>query len=295
LNKNNTRKFQGFTLIELLVVIAIIAILAAILFPVFAQAKAAAKKTASLSNCKQLGLAMLSYSASNNDGLPPADSFGGKDLSARITYDGQNYKSWGQLIQPFVKSVPLFFDPLGPNAFKAPAGWEAYQDILQLQYPSYGYNYSWLAPATGPLQITTKSTGSLGAPASTVMLTSSYARQEASSTFGTDIGGSWWGSMAFVGKGHVDPPDCYTAPGVCLDNWGTGSAWNAMLNNSLEAGAFTGSMSVRANGGTIVTFVDGHASRMTTGALAAGTNWTKERAASSVVTNDVSKYLWDDK
>ena len=139
---------KAFTLIELLVVIAIIAILAAILFPVFAQAKAAAKKTASLSNCKQLGLAMLGYASGNNDGLPPADSFGGKNLDARITYNGYNYKSWTQLVQPFVKSIPLFFDPLGPNAFKAPAGWEAYQDIIQLQYPSFGYNYSWLAPAT---------------------------------------------------------------------------------------------------------------------------------------------------
>jgi prepilin-type N-terminal cleavage/methylation domain-containing protein len=52
---------KAFTLIELLVVIAIIAILAAILFPVFAQAKAAAKKTNDLSNQKQLGLGMLMY------------------------------------------------------------------------------------------------------------------------------------------------------------------------------------------------------------------------------------------
>ncbi len=58
---------HGFTLIELLVVIAIIAILAAILFPVFAQAKAAAKKTVCLSNFKQIDTAMLMYS-SDNDG-----------------------------------------------------------------------------------------------------------------------------------------------------------------------------------------------------------------------------------
>ncbi len=55
---NSTRVRHAFTLIELLVVIAIIAILAAILFPVFAQAKEAAKKTTSLSNVKQIGLSL---------------------------------------------------------------------------------------------------------------------------------------------------------------------------------------------------------------------------------------------
>src|SRR5579871_4424458 len=55
------RRPHAFTLIELLVVIAIIAILAAILFPVFAQAKEAAKKTACLSNTKQMGVATYLY------------------------------------------------------------------------------------------------------------------------------------------------------------------------------------------------------------------------------------------
>src|ERR1700678_1553068 len=61
---------SAFTLIELLVVIAIIAILAAILFPVFAQAKLAAKKIASLSNVKQLDLGILMYSNDHDDVLP---------------------------------------------------------------------------------------------------------------------------------------------------------------------------------------------------------------------------------
>lgn len=66
---------KAFTLIELLVVIAIIAILAAILFPVFAQAKEAAKKTATLSNFKQMGTSTAIYTTDNDDVLPLGYSF----------------------------------------------------------------------------------------------------------------------------------------------------------------------------------------------------------------------------
>lgn len=61
---------KGFTLIELLVVIAIIAILAAILFPVFSQAKEAAKKTQCLSNGNQVGLGLMMYLSDNDDFYP---------------------------------------------------------------------------------------------------------------------------------------------------------------------------------------------------------------------------------
>jgi prepilin-type N-terminal cleavage/methylation domain-containing protein/prepilin-type processing-associated H-X9-DG protein len=92
---------RAFTLIELLVVIAIIAILAAILFPVFAQAKEAAKRTACLSNTKQTVLGFLMYTNDYDDTTPSVyESFAPYGLT-----------DYWQLCQPYIKSVNLFFDP----------------------------------------------------------------------------------------------------------------------------------------------------------------------------------------
>ena len=79
---------KAFTLIELLVVIAIIAILAAILYPVFAQAKEAAKKTADLSNVKQLGTATALYLSDNDDQFPLQS---GQDLAGVWGYASSMY------------------------------------------------------------------------------------------------------------------------------------------------------------------------------------------------------------
>ena len=79
---------RAFTLLELLVVIAIIAILAAILFPVFAQAKVAAKKTADLSNMKNIATASMIYS-SDADDLFPLQA--GKDCSNQWNYNSRVY------------------------------------------------------------------------------------------------------------------------------------------------------------------------------------------------------------
>ena len=92
-------KRNAFTLIELLVVIAIIAILAAILFPVFAQAKLAAKKTQDLSNVKNIGLGFMLYMGDNDDILP-FNRFvekGGDWWTSRM-------KNWKDLTYPYIKN-----------------------------------------------------------------------------------------------------------------------------------------------------------------------------------------------
>jgi prepilin-type N-terminal cleavage/methylation domain-containing protein len=93
---------RAFTLIELLVVIAIIAILAAILFPVFAQAKSAAKKTQSLSNVKNLGLAVQMYTIDSDDVLP------------QLQYSKSNTEwvgtPWQEMIYPYVKNGSTYND-----------------------------------------------------------------------------------------------------------------------------------------------------------------------------------------
>ena len=72
-----TRTNRGFTLIELLVVIAIIAILAAILFPVFAQARDAARRANCISDLRQIALAHQMYVQDNDDALPSFDAWRG--------------------------------------------------------------------------------------------------------------------------------------------------------------------------------------------------------------------------
>jgi prepilin-type N-terminal cleavage/methylation domain-containing protein/prepilin-type processing-associated H-X9-DG protein len=103
------RSGRGFTLIELLVVIAIIAILAAILFPVFAQARENGRKSTCASNQNQLGKAVLMYAADHENVLPPNRVVLGP--TGALPDDQRRY--WAGLIQPYVKNKEVVFCPSG--------------------------------------------------------------------------------------------------------------------------------------------------------------------------------------
>ena len=107
---------SAFTLIELLVVIAIIAILAAILFPVFAQAREKARSISCLSNQKQIGLAVLMYVQDFDETLP----------WAAYNPVGQSLTMWYDLVEPYVKSgtAGTFNQTAGPAARKNATFWQ---------------------------------------------------------------------------------------------------------------------------------------------------------------------------
>jgi len=116
------RSNRGFTLIELLVVIAIIAILAAILFPVFAQAREAARKASCQSNLKQIGNALAMYIQDSDEMYPPVTLTANGSASSAWAFPGSG--SWAGMIQPYVKNNNIFTCPSARewNAFNLPSG-----------------------------------------------------------------------------------------------------------------------------------------------------------------------------
>ncbi len=107
---------RGFTLIELLVVIAIIAILAAILFPVFARARAKARQAVCSSNLKQLGTAMIMYAQDYDSTLPPW-GYGGSDADDDLSTGAY---TWDTLLGPYTKNQQILCCPDNPK--RTPSG-----------------------------------------------------------------------------------------------------------------------------------------------------------------------------
>lgn len=114
---------RAFTLIELLIVIAIIAILAAILFPVFARARAKATQTSCLSNVRQISLAMLMYTADADNRFPLVRGGAGGPIFV---------SSWIDTVQPYTANLQIFICPASPYQS---VDWRSNTDLLR----NYGY------------------------------------------------------------------------------------------------------------------------------------------------------------
>jgi len=147
---------KAFTLIELLVVIAIIAILAAILFPVFAKARAQARKTVGLSNLKELGLGTMMYLQDYDEHWPYYNwglmscsdvGTGGQSVaSSNPLFQYYEQCAWCNSVQPYIKNIGIFQDPSDKHQWQP--GYcisfpqSVYPNFHQSTYISYGWNES---------------------------------------------------------------------------------------------------------------------------------------------------------
>ena len=147
-------KRRAFTLIELLVVIAIIAILAAILFPVYAKAKMAAKKTVTMSNLRQVSLAAMLYMGDNDDTTPPLFTYNPADQTYPSSFGFHYYPL---LLLSYMKNEQVFLCPMDfeqdPTQMDS-QGRGRFDPLNEMHYyifganPSYGFNYRYLNTVT---------------------------------------------------------------------------------------------------------------------------------------------------
>ena len=190
---------SGFTLIELLVVIAIIAILAAILFPVFAQAREKARAISCVSNMKQIGLGLAMYTQDYDETLPSAfirvDPINGGDVNV-IPYDMQ--------ILPYIKNDQVFKCPSDSLASSPSNYWDGkYANPLRVR--SYGYVGQIVTiQANGQDANTGMSSWGQGVslaaidqPSDTIAIVESWAPNNGSGG-GDSVMGSPWGAL-FIG------------------------------------------------------------------------------------------------
>jgi len=127
---------RAFTLIELLVVIAIIAILAAILFPVFAQAKTSAKQASDVAQSRQMATAMTLYMADHDDVYAPLVTMGPNNSTVPNNF---GFNRWPWLLKTYTKSFEVFWSPVDTDT--------TYRD-MRANHPQNGYVFG-LIPSWG--------------------------------------------------------------------------------------------------------------------------------------------------
>jgi prepilin-type N-terminal cleavage/methylation domain-containing protein/prepilin-type processing-associated H-X9-DG protein len=257
---------KAFTLIELLVVIAIIAILAAILFPVFAQAREKARQASCLSNAKQLGLAVIMYTQDYDETYPYACPNGWWQFT------------WELNVQPYIKNIQVFRCPsdstaqqttdqngatydiswAGPHISYAANGLIKYINGSNVMVGIIGMDQSWISNNIASL-------ASVGRPAETIMIGEKHDADNV----------PWWGPRSMFYGGDWN---WYWGCGNIPD--GTRNATTAYPNG--PAGCVSAVHSGTAN----FTFGDGHCKAMRPEATNPGGLYTSDPTLAS-------KDLWD--
>lgn len=251
-------KIKAFTLIELLVVIAIIAILAAILFPVFAQAKLAAKKTADLSNMKQLGTMMMLYGNDYDDRFP-------------LTSFPSKGNSWPLRCQAYIKNWDMFKSPADLSTLWPAAGTQPPQPDAPDTDPRWANRWTsyllsaymsgaYSGPGGGVGQFSVQS--SINAPANVIYI--ALARDDVAPR--DHFHGFYWGTPSEQENGYMqnmtfDPAKNVTKE-IKLDAFGDGcnftyvdghakfGRWSQVWWRDIPNGIYAGSFDPRNTGRT---------------------------------------------
>ncbi|MEQ1830844.1 MAG: prepilin-type N-terminal cleavage/methylation domain-containing protein [Pirellula sp.] len=259
---------RAFTLIELLVVIAIIAILAAILFPVFAKAKEAAKKASCLSNSKQMSIALFLYAGDSDDTL--CQTSWESVLTPQANNPGGTYQiHWTFLMQPYIKNWNIFECPSDPKPvtpkYPAPNGIADLGKVnaaglmyCDWQAPTYSYipNYN-LLPAHDwiPVSMTT-----LPEPANIISLAERRDKLPNGTQMGKHKGVSGFNpSQPCPGSVQVPPQYGIISGAFNYAYWTEGFAKQHLLADTNDKTDILRVMWTRHSEGANYAYSDGHA------------------------------------